>query len=124
MAWEFGKRGAALVLWDVDEDANRKTAESLTALGVNRRVYLNTVDLRNEDQVKAAVKQVKEKCGGDVTILVMAAAPEAKPMSVLKISRAEIENHFMVSYLSQLWLIQHFLPSMISKNHGNIFLSQ
>ena len=50
----------------------------------------------------------------------MAAVPEINPKSILKIdSNIDVQKHFLTSYMSQLWLIQEFLQSMINRNSGH-----
>ena len=79
-----------------------------------------TVDLSNEDNIKKTARLVLNTIG-PVSVLVMAAAPAAKPKLVLDLNyKDDIEMHFKVSYLSQLFLIQEFLKPMIYKNSGNL----
>lgn len=50
----------------------------------------------------------------------MAAVPEIAPKSILNIdSNSDVQKHFLTSYMSQLWLIQEFLQSMINRNSGH-----
>lgn len=118
MALEFAKRNPILVLWDINEDENEKTNEALKQIGY-KKAKLYTVDLTDHDQLKATAQKVKEQVG-DVSIVVMAAAPTFRPKSILDIDyREDIEKHFKIGYLSQVWMYQEFLKPMISKNHGH-----
>lgn len=50
----------------------------------------------------------------------MVAAASFKAKSILDTNfEQDIEMHFKISYLSQLWLIQEFLQPMINKNWGH-----
>lgn len=78
------------------------------------------LDLSNEQQLRNTARQVKTQIG-DVSIVVMAAAARFKPKSILDLDyKNDIEKQFLVSYMSQLWLLQEFLGTMIDKNHGHI----
>jgi all-trans-retinol dehydrogenase (NAD+) len=106
------------VLWDINEEMNKATHDELKANGYTQ-VHPFKVDLSNEKQLKEAAKRVREQIG-NVSICVMAAAPRFQPRSILDTNYAQdIEAHFKIGYLSQLWLIQQFLRSMIEQNHGH-----
>lgn len=68
MAVEFAKRNALLVLWDINESENNKTNELLKSIGY-RRARLYTVDVTNEDHLRATSKKVKEQIG-EVSMIV------------------------------------------------------
>ena len=57
---------------------------------------------------------------GFVWIVIMAAVPKLVPRSVLNSEHnQDVQKHFLISYMSQLWLIQEFLQSMINRNSGH-----
>ena len=118
MAIELAKRGAGLVLLDIDEEENKKTSDAIKSFGFTR-VSTFTTDLSNEEKLKATLRRVKETVG-DVTMVILAAGPKFQPKSIMDLSYADIEKAFMVSYMSQLWLIQEYLREMIKKKHGHI----
>jgi all-trans-retinol dehydrogenase (NAD+) len=106
------------VLWDINEEMNKSTHDELKANGYTQ-VHPFRVDLTNEEQLKETAKRVREQIG-NVSICVMAAAPQFKPKSIMDTNYAQdIEAHFKISYLSQLCLIQQFLRPMIERNHGH-----
>jgi len=117
LALEFAKRNAVLVLWDLNEEENRKTNEELKANGYDN-AHLFTVDVSIEEQVRKTAKQVKEKIG-NVSVCVMTAAPSFKPKSTLEINMEDVQKHFTLSYASQLWLIQELLIPKITRNNGH-----
>ena len=118
MSLEFAKRGAILVLWDISDDGLKQTSDTLKSYGFNR-FHLFTLDISNEQQLKNTARQVKERVG-DVSIVIMGAATRFRPKSIMELNKEDIENQFMVSYMSQLWMIQEFLRNMIDRNHGHL----
>lgn len=118
LAKEFAKRKATIVLWDINEAGNLATQEELNRLGFSK-VHAYKVDVTNEKELKAAAYRVRNEVG-EVSVVAMAAAPTFKPRSILETNYAEdIEKHFKISYLAQLWLIQEFLKPMIERNKGH-----
>lgn len=118
MAKEFAKRKAKLVLWDLNEQNNLNTQKELKLLGF-RNVHAFKIDITDQAELKSTAARVKSEIG-DVDVVVMAAAPTFKPRSILETNYTDdIEKHFKIGYVSQLWLIQEFLPPMIKKNDGH-----
>lgn len=118
MAKEFAKRNAVVVLWDNNERANLETLNELKSSG-HPKVYAYRVDVTDEKAVRSTASRVKDEIG-DVGVVVMAAAPTFKPRSIMETNYSDdIEKHFKIGYLSQLWLIQEFLMPMIARNKGH-----
>jgi len=74
MAVLFAKRGAIVVLCDIDEAGNAQTAELISkenALTTNNetRVFAYTCDIGNRDEVHKLVEDIQRDVG-DVTMLV------------------------------------------------------
>ena len=103
---------------DINEEENEKTNEELKAMGY-KRAALFKVDITDEEQLKDTLKRVKTQIG-EVNIAVMAAAPTFKAKSILDTNyKEDIEKHFKIGYLSQLWMIQELVKPMIKKNSGH-----
>ncbi|RMZ94574.1 epidermal retinol dehydrogenase 2-like, partial [Brachionus plicatilis] len=118
LALEFAKRNAILVLWDVNEDANRQTVEQLKSQGFFK-IYPFKVDLTDQKAIKSTAERIRLTLG-HVSVVLMVAAASFKAKSILDTNfEQDIEMHFKISYLSQLWLIQEFLQPMINKNWGH-----
>lgn len=118
LAHDFAKRGANLILWDIDETANKKTVEFLKLKNLTK-AEIFTVDLSDEISLKNTAKLVKEKYG-HVSMVIMAAAPRTAPQSIMDINyKKDAVKHFEISYVSQLILIQEFLQSMINRDNGH-----
>lgn len=74
MALLFAKRGAVVVLCDIDTEANNKTADLIAkelALTSNHenRVFAYTCDIGNRDEVHRLIENIRRDVG-EVTILI------------------------------------------------------
>ncbi|KAJ1123182.1 hypothetical protein NDU88_001655 [Pleurodeles waltl] len=67
LALEFAKRGATLVLWDINREGNAETAKQARQLGVD--VYVYACDVSQREKVYETAEQVRREVG-DVTILI------------------------------------------------------
>ncbi len=120
MACEFSKQGVTLLLWDKNEDENKKTYDALRALG-HRRMYLYTVDLSNESDLRDTARRVREK-HGFVSMVVLAAGTvcDLNPLNEKKTQ--ETNDSFTLFYQSNVWMYQEFLPQMEERNSGHFVL--
>ena len=74
MALLFAKRGAIVVLCDINEAGNMQTAELIaresgSATNNEKRVFAYTCDIGNRDEVKSLVEKIQRDVG-DITMLV------------------------------------------------------
>lgn len=113
-----------MILWDNNEENNQATHDEIKSMGYSR-VHAFRVDVTDEREMRLTANKVRNEIG-NVDVVVMAAAPTFKPRSILETNYAEdIEKHFKIGYIAQLWIIQEFLKSMIERNHGkHFFFSQ
>lgn len=116
LSLEFAKRGAVLVLWDIDEKGNRETAEIITELGGKAHVY--KCDVSNKEEVYKIAHEVKMEAG-DVTMLVNNAGI-VYGKDFMEITDEEIEKTMKVNSLAHFWTVRAFLPNMLENNHGHI----
>ena len=118
LALEFARRNAILVLVDKNEQENKKTQERLKENGFNR-VHTYTADLTDYEALTSVCKKIKSEVGF-VPIVVMAAAPTFNAKSILELNyKDDIESHFKIGYVSQLWMIQEFLKPMLANDYGH-----
>lgn len=119
LAIEFVKKQATVVLWDVNEAKLDELRNELKSMGYFK-VHTYRVDLTDRNQLRNASNLVKEEVG-NVGMIVMAAAPSFKPRSIMDAdNKDELDKHFMISYMSPLWIMQEFLPIMIAAKNGHI----
>lgn len=100
-ALEFARRGATLVLWDIDPEGNETTAREVRKLGAKAYVY--TCDVSRKEEVYSAAENTRRDVG-DVTILVNNAGVVAgKPILqcpdelLERTMRTNCHAHFWVS---------------------------
>lgn len=116
---ELSKRGVYLILWDNNEEENKKTYDALRATG-HRRTCAYKVDLTDEKQVRAAAQQVREK-HGDVSMLILGAASMPNTNSVLDAFNSDDDiRMFNLFYESHKWTYQEFVPKMIENKWGHL----
>lgn len=100
MALKFAARGAILVLWDMNGDANEETAKIIKENG--GKAYAYKVDITDKNAVYKIANKVKEEVG-DVTILVNNAGVVAGK-SFLDLDDKMVEKVFCVNALSHFWV--------------------
>ena len=74
MALLFARRGAIVVLCDINETGNAQTAELISrelssTTNSEKRVFNYTCDISNRDQVKMLVEKIQSDVG-EITMLV------------------------------------------------------
>ncbi|XP_077386180.1 retinol dehydrogenase 10-A [Festucalex cinctus] len=116
-AREFAKRGAEVVLWDVDGAANERTAKLVRDLGGKAHAY--TVDVTEREDVYRYADVVRKDLGRDVTMLVNNAGVVAG-QRVLDCPDELIEKTIRVNCLALFWTVKAFLPQMKARDHGHI----
>lgn len=120
LALEMAQRGAKLILWDNNAEENQKTNDEVKAQNPNTVVSVHTVDIGDEMSVRNTAANVKEQAGAEpVYMVIMAASPKIHPKPIMETQTSDVENSFRVDYLSQVWLMQEFIPSMCNLNKGH-----
>ncbi|XP_042320647.1 retinol dehydrogenase 10-like [Sceloporus undulatus] len=115
-ALEFARRGATLVLWDVDTKGNENTAREVRKLGA--KAYTYTCDVSQRGLVHAAASCVRREVG-DVTILINNAGIVAG-MPILQCPDEQMERTMRTNCHAHFWTVKAFLPQMIKRGHGHI----
>ncbi|XP_039269089.1 retinol dehydrogenase 10-like [Styela clava] len=116
MALEFAKRGAVLVLWDVNVKGNEETAEMIRQSG--GKAFAEKCDVSNREEVYKMAQKAKG-VAGDVTILVNNAGI-VYGKDFMEITDEQLEKTMQVNSLAHFWTVRAFLPSMMEKNYGHI----
>ncbi|XP_071853779.1 short-chain dehydrogenase/reductase family 16C member 6-like [Apostichopus japonicus] len=115
-ALEFTKRGATVVLWDINVDGAKAVAEECTSLGGKAFAYKVNV-ASSEDVYKAAADVTKDV--GDVTILVNNAGV-VNGTTLLDTPDKLLHRTIDVNVKAAMWLYKAFAPNMLKNNHGHI----
>uniref|UniRef100_A0A8D0DUX9 Uncharacterized protein n=1 Tax=Salvator merianae TaxID=96440 RepID=A0A8D0DUX9_SALMN len=115
----FAPLGAILVLWDIDEEGNKETAELAKKSGA-QAVYTYRCDVSNREEVYAVAKQVQKEIG-DVNILIDDAGI-MNGKNFIDLTDAEMEKTLEVNAMAHFWAFRTFLPSMVTKNDGHLVI--
>ncbi|XP_067660871.1 estradiol 17-beta-dehydrogenase 11-like [Haliotis asinina] len=116
MALEFGRLGADVILWDINEENMENTAADVRVFGA--KVYTYICDVSSADDIKSVAEVVRVDVGG-VDVLVNNAGV-LNGGTLLEMTSADIRRTFEVNTLAQFWTVREFLPGMIDRNNGAI----
>lgn len=112
----FAQLGARLVVWDVNEKANKETAQLVRDRGGEATAY--TVDLSKREDVYRVAEKVKKEVG-DVDILVNNAGI-VTGKKFLDCPDELMVKTMEVNAIAHFWTAKAFLPSMMDRNHGHL----
>ncbi|XP_042320376.1 epidermal retinol dehydrogenase 2-like [Sceloporus undulatus] len=117
IALNFARLHTILVLWDIDEEGNKKTAELVKANGA-LAVYTYKCDLRIKEEIYAVADQVKKEVG-NVNILINNAGILNRK-NFIDLRDSDIEETMEVNIKAHFWTCKAFLPTMITRNEGHL----
>ncbi|XP_054841986.1 epidermal retinol dehydrogenase 2-like [Eublepharis macularius] len=117
IALNFASLGAILVLWDIDEEHNKETAELAKRNGA-LAVYTYKCDCSKPEEIYAVADQVKKEVG-DVNILINNAGI-VTGKNFLDIPDSKMVETLDVNFKAHFWTCKAFLPAMIACNHGHL----
>lgn len=107
----LAQRGAHLVLWDVDDAGNKKTAQMVKKLG-KVDVWTYTCDVANRQAIYAVAERVKNEVG-TVTILVNNAGIVSGNY-FLDLPEEKIKKTMEVNTMAHFWVSPSFFNGFIS----------
>uniref|UniRef100_A0A915EHJ5 Short-chain dehydrogenase/reductase 3 n=1 Tax=Ditylenchus dipsaci TaxID=166011 RepID=A0A915EHJ5_9BILA len=116
LAIEFGKLGAKLVLWDINDAMNQETKKLLEQSGVKAFAY--TVDLSDPEQIYAAADKVKEEVGAVDILLNNAGIVSGKKL--FECPDTLMEKTMSINSNALFYTAKSFLPKMMERNSGHI----
>ncbi|HWC37979.1 MAG TPA: SDR family oxidoreductase [Acidimicrobiales bacterium] len=114
---ELVRRGAGVVLWDIDESKLQRATAELGALS-GRRCSGYLCDVGDAPAVRKAADEVLAD-GSEVDIVVNnAGIVTGAPL--LELPDESIEATFRVNVLSLYWVTKAFLPGMMERRRGHV----
>uniref|UniRef100_A0A1I7XH25 Short-chain dehydrogenase/reductase 3 n=1 Tax=Heterorhabditis bacteriophora TaxID=37862 RepID=A0A1I7XH25_HETBA len=116
MAIEFGKLGAKIVLWDINEEGNAETKQILDKMGVESHAY--KVDLSKRDEIYATADLVKSDLGKVDILINNAGIVTGKKL--FECPDELMELTMAVNTNALFFTTKAFLPAMLEANHGHI----
>ena len=116
MAEQFARRGASLVLWDLNGEALESARARVARAG--NVAHTDTVDVGDHKAVAAAAVRVSQAVGGVDLLVNNAGIVSGRPLTDL--TPEQVERTFRVNVLSLFWVTQAFLPGMVDRNRGHV----
>ncbi|XP_061784321.1 epidermal retinol dehydrogenase 2-like [Nerophis lumbriciformis] len=117
MAQEFAARSTVVVLWDINQDGMKETAQLAKQSGA-LSVHHYLCDCSDKNEVYRVADQVKREVG-DVSILVNNAGI-VTGKKFIDSPDSLIEKTMEVNTMAHFWTYKAFLPAMIANNHGHL----
>uniref|UniRef100_A0A182F4V7 Uncharacterized protein n=1 Tax=Anopheles albimanus TaxID=7167 RepID=A0A182F4V7_ANOAL len=99
LALNFARLRARVVIWDINKDALKGTADALAAEGYECRAYL--VDISERERVYEAAKKVQQEVGPVQVLINNAGIVACRPL--WELSDKAIESTYAVNILSHYW---------------------
>ncbi len=116
LALDTARRGARVVLWDLDlERAEDVAAEVATAGG---RASAHRCDVGDPDAVAALAQRVLDEVGTVDVLVNNAGIVSGRPL--VELEDRQIEATFRVNTLALYWTTKAFLPAMIAQRRGHV----
>ncbi|KAJ8012050.1 hypothetical protein DPEC_G00064660 [Dallia pectoralis] len=134
LAQEFARRGATVVLWDINPETNEETAEIVRTIYreisglvtgvagdaslIQAQVYTYLCDVSKREQVYLTADKVQCEVG-NIDILVNSAGV-VSGQHLLECPDELLEHTMMVNCHAHFWTTKAFLPKMLELNRGHI----
>lgn len=116
MALECARRGARIVIWDLDAASGRAVAAELRAAGFE--ATSQAVNVADDAAVAKAARAVITKLGGVDVLINNAGIVNGKPL--LEGTNDGIRRTFDVNVMAHYWTTRAFVPGMIDRNRGRV----
>ncbi|NXG19775.1 RDHE2 dehydrogenase, partial [Grallaria varia] len=117
LSLKFGRLGATLVLWDVNQEGLKETVRLARENGAPR-VHCYICDCSKRQDIYRVADQVKKEVG-DVSILVNNAGI-VTGKNFINSPDSLVEKTMEVNTMAHFWTYKAFLPAMIASNHGHL----
>ncbi|GAB6020128.1 hypothetical protein CHUAL_002857 [Chamberlinius hualienensis] len=116
LAFKLAALNPKIVLWDINEDTCRKTADELKKLGCS--VFSYQCDVSNRAEVAKVSQQVRREVGHPTILINNAGILHCQPL--LNLNDQQIDRIVGINLTSHFWTIREFLPSMQRMKKGHI----
>lgn len=111
------EKGAnALIIWDINEENIRLTAEELSAKG---NVLAHRVDVGDVDNVHSAYRATVEQCGR-VDVLINCAGIVTGNRTFDRVDISEIDRTIRINTIAPMYVAREVLPDMLERNCGHV----
>lgn len=114
----FAEEGAAVLVADIDDAAGEATATAICSSG--GQAVFHHVDVADDQQVAAAVKQAAGLGKGRIDVLCNNASYLAPWHDVLAASREEWDKCYQTALMGSAHFLREVLPFMMTQRSGSI----
>lgn len=112
----MAKKGATIIIWDINEKSMKVAAQEIKDLG--GKVITNKIDITDNKLVYKLAQKVKERVGNVDILINNAGIVTGKPF--WDCTDDELKATMDVNTLALFWTVKAFLPDMIEANSGHI----
>lgn len=116
MALEFAKRGASVVVWDLNSEGGEETVRQIEAAGGKASFY--GCDVSDFTEVKRTADQTVNDYGVPWFLINNAGVVTGK--SIEDTTEEDVKRSFRVNTFSNFWTVKAFLPGMRKRGSGHI----
>lgn len=116
MALDAARRGARVVVWDLDEASGRRVVDTIREHGGS--AHAHTVDVGNRDGVEGAAADTLADVGHLDVLINNAGIVTGRRL--LEAEPEQIEKVFAVNTLALYWVTRAFLPSMERRERATV----
>ena len=116
MAIEFGKLGARIVLWDINEQMNLDTKQMLDELEIESKAY--QVDLSDRKQIYETAERVRKEMDDPDILINNAGIVSGKKL--FDCPDDLMEKTMTINCNALFFTTKAFLPSMMERRQGHI----
>lgn len=117
LAVELGRRGAVVVLWDLDPVAVEQAVDVVRSAS-GARVVGHACDVTDRHQVAAVAERVRAEVGDPVVVVHNAGVVSGQRL--VDLAPEAVERTFAVNTLALYWVTRAFLPAMVARRRGHI----
>jgi len=116
VALDAARRGARIVLWDLDLERAEAVAAEIAAAG--GRASAHRCDVGDPDAVAALAQRVLDEVGTVDVLVNNAGIVSGRPL--VELEDRQIEATFRVNTLALYWTTKAFLPAMVAQRRGHV----
>jgi all-trans-retinol dehydrogenase (NAD+) len=117
LALELARRGAQLVLWDLDEARLVPLVEEIRRLP-DGEAWSFACDVADRTSVARAAARVRAEIGDPAVVVNNAGVVSG--MHLVDLPPEKIEQTFRVNVLALYWVTKEFLPAMVQRDQGHV----
>lgn len=117
MAQRFGRLGADLVLWDIDEPGLEETA-GLINDELGHKPTTAPVDLTDTASIDRAAAQTRQAAGDPHVLINNAGVTTGERL--IELTDHQIETTMRVNAVAPMLVLKRFLPAMVERDAGHV----